>query len=243
VNTNNIKGKTKKSATIFSNDPQKPKSQISLSGLVKQYISVEPGSRVLFKGYAGDKIKKKLTITSLEEQPLKITNITSTVEDKIKYKLKTIEKGKEYSLEIKTRSGIKESFTGKLVLKTNSPKKPQLDISVMGKVQSQIKVAPQFVYFGVIDTSKEGINPNSLKRTVMISNARGDGLTIEKIEPSDDWISTDTQTDQEGKKYSIVIKLDKNKLPKGKFEGKIKIHTKHKKTSEVADVIIEGKAI
>jgi len=72
----------------------------------------------MLKGYAGDKIKMKLTITSLEEQPLKITNITSTVDDKIKYKLKNIQKGKEYSLEIKTRSGIKESFTGKLVLRT-----------------------------------------------------------------------------------------------------------------------------
>ena len=38
----------------------------------------------MLKGYAGDKIKVKLTITSLEEQPLKITDITSTIKDKIK---------------------------------------------------------------------------------------------------------------------------------------------------------------
>ena len=197
----------------------------------------------MLKGYAGDKIKIKLTITSLEEQPLKITDITSTIEDKIKYKLKTIEKEKVYSLEIKTRSGIKESFQGKVVLKTNSLEKPQLDISVMGKVQSEIKVAPNLVFFGIIDTSKERIDPNSLKRTIMVSSARGDGLSIKKIEPSADWISTDTQTDQEGEKYSIIIKLDKNRLPKGKFQEKIKIGTKYKKTSEIADVIIQGKII
>jgi hypothetical protein len=197
----------------------------------------------MLKGYAGDKIKKKLTITSLDEQPLKIMDITSTIEDKIKYKLKTIEKDKAYSLEIKTRSGIKESFRGKVVLKTNSPKKPQLDISVMGKVQSQTKLAPQFIYFGIIDTSKEVIDPNSLKRAVMVNTIKGDDLVIENIEPSADWISTDTQTDQKGEKHTIFIKLDKNKLPKGKFREIIKIHTKHKKTSEVADVIIEGKII
>ncbi len=197
----------------------------------------------MLKGYAGDKINKILNITSLEEQPFKITDITSTLEDKIKYKLKTIKEGQEYSLEIKTRSGIKESFSGKLVLKTNSPKKPQLDISVMGKVQSQIKVAPQFIYFGIIDTSKEVVSPNSLKRAVMVNKMKGDGLVIEKIEPSSDWITTEIETKQEGEKYNIVIKLDKNKLPKGKFEEKIKIHTKYKKTSEVAYVIIEGKVI
>lgn len=196
----------------------------------------------MLKGYAGDKIKEKLTITSLDEQPLKITDITSTIEDKIKYKLKTKEKGKVYSLEIKTRSGLKESFGGKVVLKTNSSKNPQLNISVMSRVQSQIK-APNLVFFGIIDTSKEVIDPNSLKRTIMVSSARGDGLSIKNIEPSADWISTDTQTNQKGKKYTIFIKLDKNKLPKGKFREKFKIHTKYKKTSEVADVIIEGKVI
>ena len=197
----------------------------------------------MLKGYAGDKIKKKLTITSLEEHPFKITDITSTVEDKIKYKLKTVEKGKAYSLEIKTRKGMKESFQGKVVLKTNSQKKPQLDISIIARVQSEVMVAPQFVHFGVIDTSKEVIDPNSLKRTIMVSSARGDGLRIGKIEPSADWISADTQTDQKGKKYTIFIKLDKHKLPKGKFQEKIKIRTKYKKTSETADVIIQGKII
>jgi hypothetical protein len=197
----------------------------------------------MIKGYEGDKIKKKLTITSLEEHPFKITDITSTVEDKIKYKLKTVEKGKAYSLEIKTRKGMKESFQGKVVLKTNSQKKPQLDISIIARVKSEVMIAPQFVYFGVIDTSREGMDPNNLKRAVMVSSVRGDGLSIEKIKPSAGWITAEVENNQKGEKYSIIIKLGKNKLPKGKFKEKIKIHTKYKKTSEVADVIIEGRVI
>lgn len=201
-----------------------------------------PSTQVMLKGFAGDKVKNKVTITSLEEQPFKITDITSTIEDKIKYKLKTMEKEKVYSLEIKTRSGIKESFQGKVVLKTNSLKKPQLDIFVMGKVQSQIKT-PNLVFFGIIDTSKEVIDPNSLKRTIMVRSTRGDGLSIKKIEPSTDWITAEAENNQKGEKYSIIIKLDKNRLPKGKFQEKIKIRTKYKKTTETADVIIQGKII
>lgn len=202
-----------------------------------------PSTQVMLKGFAGDKVKNKVTITSLEEQPFKITDITSTIEDKIKYKLKTMEKEKVYSLEIKTRSGIKESFQGKVVLKTNSQKKPQLDISIIARVQSEVMVAPQFVYFGVIDTSKEVIDPNSLKRTIMVRSTRGDGLSIKKIEPSTDWITAEAENNQKGEKYSIIIKLDKNRLPKGKFQEKIKIRTKYKKTTETADVIIQGKII
>lgn len=138
ISTKNKKGKLKQSATVFSNDPQKPKTKIFINGSIKQLITVKPGSRVMLQGYAGDKISKKVTITSLEEKPFEITDITSTIEDKIKYKLKKIEKDKEYSLEIKTRSGIKESFRGKVVLKTNSQKKPEIDIFVMGKVQGKV---------------------------------------------------------------------------------------------------------
>ncbi len=135
ISTKNKKGKLKQNATVFSNDPQKPKTKIFINGSIKQLITVKPGNRVLLQGHVGDKISKKVTITSLEEQPLEITDITSTIDDKIKYKLKNIQKGKKYSLEIKTRLSIKEPFHGKVVLKTNSRKKPEIDIFVVGKVQ------------------------------------------------------------------------------------------------------------
>ena len=172
-----------------------------------------------------------------------MTEITSDIDDKIKYKLKNIQKGEKYSLEIKTRSGIKESFQGKIVLKTNSQKKPEIDLFVYGKLLSTIKVSPQYLYYGIIDNSKEVINPKSLKRTVLVNEIRGDGLTIEKIEPSRDWIITETKTNQKGKQYAIVISLNKEKLPKGQFREKIDIHTKDEIKSSVVSVIIEGKII
>jgi len=96
-----------------------------------------------------------MTISSLEEQPFKITDITSTVEDQIKYNLKTIENGKAYSLEVKTRSGMTESFRGKVMLKTNSEKIPTLSIVVIGKVVSEVQVVPQFIFLdSLIPTGK-----------------------------------------------------------------------------------------
>jgi len=166
--------------------------------------------------------------------------ITSTIEDKIKHKLKNKKKGKEYSLEIETLSGIEESFKGNVTLKTNSQKKPKIELHIMGKVKKRVKIAPQYLHFGIIDTQKETTDPESLKRTVMLSGVRGDDLIIEEIETSSDWITTETETNQKGEKYTIVVVLDKNKLLKGKFKEKVKIHTKNKKFSETADIIIEG---
>jgi len=218
VDTKNKRGRLNQIANIFSNDPQNPKTKIAIMGSIKHYISVTPSTRLLLQGYHGDKIIKKVTITSHEEQPLKITDITSTIDDKIEYDLKPIEKGKEFSFEIKTPLGIKESFKGKVTLKTNSQKKPKLEL-------------------------KETIDPKSLKRTVTINKVGGNDLILEKIEPSSDWIMTEIETNQKGEKYTIVINLDKNKLLKGKFKEKVKIHTKHKRSSEVTDIILKGKVI
>jgi hypothetical protein len=230
-------------ATIFSNDPQDTETKISITASVKQHISIEPSTKVLLQGYYGDKITQEVTIVSLEEQALNITNITSDIDSKIKYKLKTVKNGKKFGLEIKTRSGLKDSFQGKVTLETNSQKKPKLELSVMGKVQKEIKVTPQSLYFGIIDTKMKTIDPKSLERTVMVSVIRGDDIIIEKIEASSDWIMAEKESTRKGEEYTIIIKLDRNKLPKGEFKEKITIHTKNKKISEVADVIIEGKVL
>ncbi len=244
IDTKNKKGRLNQSAIIFSNDPRKPKTTISISGIIiRQYISVEPSAGLLFKGYTGDKISEKVTISSLEKKPFKITDITSTIEDKIKYTLKTLEKGKVYGLEVKTRSGMTESFHGEMMLKTNSKKIPAFSIIVIGEVVSEVRVTPQFVFLGLIDTSREVIDSNSLNRTVMLSTTRGYGFSIEKIEPSVDWITTDTEIKYNRKVYTISIKLDKDKLPKGNFKEQIKVRTKCNKRSEVADITIKGKVI
>ena len=72
---------------------------------------------------------------------------------------------------------------------------------------------------------------------------RGNDLILEKIEPSSDWIMIEAEIDQKGKKHTIIIRLDKNKLPMGKFKEKITIHIKYREISEVVDVILEGKVI
>jgi len=240
VNTKNRKGKFRHDATIWSDDPQMPTTKISISGFVKQYLSVQPSTRLRLQGYYGDKSKREVIITSLEEKPLMITDITSDIEDKIKYKLKTIQKGKAYSLEIETPSGIKDSFQGKVVLKTNHQKKPEIELFVMGKLKNEVKVAPAYLYYGVIDTSKEVTDPKSLKRTAMVSRFRGDNLIIQKIETSRDWITTEIETNEKGKKYTVVISLDKDKLPKEKFRENVAVYTKYGEKYEVVNIIIEA---
>ena len=80
------------------------------------------------------------------------------------------------------------------MLATNIQKKPEIELFVIGKLEKELKVAPPYLYFGIIDTNKEVIDSKSLKRTVLVSRVRGDGLSIEKIEPSVNWVATEIET-------------------------------------------------
>ena len=193
-------------------------------------------------GFYGDSAKQKLTITSLVDDPLTITDVSSSIDDKIEYDLKTEKKDKEYSLEIKTLSGIEEPFRGTVILKTTSEKKPQITISVMASVMKEIRVAPEYLYFGIINKDRD-LDEKSLQRTTVISQMRKDDLKIKTIETSQDWIKTAVDTNQEGKQYTVTISLDKDKLPQGKFREIVSIHTQSKEKPEVSRIIVEGKVL
>ena len=178
---------------------------------------------------------------SEEEQPLEILETSSSLEDTIAYKLTTIKQGKSYSLEITTPSGLKESFRGQIHLKTNSQKKPNIELTVIGLVQKEIKAAPPYLYFGVIDTSIKNSDQKRLTRTVQISRVRGTALTIEKVVSNSDYIKTEVAKSPSGENYSLAITLLADNLQKGVLKEEIKVHTKYNTTSEIITVFVEAK--
>ena len=209
--------------------------------MLKNYITVSPGVQIQLRGFAGDTPAKTVTITSQEEQPLEILETSSSLEDTIAYKLTTIEKGKSYSLEITTPSGLKEAFRGQIRLKTNSTKKPLIELAVMGIVQKQIMAAPQYLYFGVIDTSAKNSDQKRLTRTVQVSNAAGNAFTIEKVASNPDRIKTEIVTGTNGTSHSLGITLVTDNLQKGILKEEVKVHTQHDTTTEIITVFVEAK--
>jgi hypothetical protein len=125
----------KQIATVFSNDPHNPVTKVSTIVSIKPYIDVVPGTRVFLQGSSGEMLTREVTIVSHEDRAVTIKKITSDIDDKIEYRLQTVKAGKEYRLEIKTRSGLTDVFRGKIIMETDSQKKPTLELSVMSGVQ------------------------------------------------------------------------------------------------------------
>jgi hypothetical protein len=177
----------------------------------------------------------------VEDEPFIITGVTSDIEDKIKYKLKTKKKGREYILEIRNRSKEEGTFRGKIKLETSSKKKPLITINVSGRLQKEVTIVPLTVSFGTIDTTKKNFNAAKLTKSFKLIDVRGDGMTIKKIKTGSDWITTKTEIHRKGKMNTIIVTLDKDELPKGQFNERIKIRTSYKK--KYLEVDVKGEVI
>ena len=230
-----------KSAAVYSNDPKKPTARISLTCLVKQYVTIKPSDRINMVGFEGDKLSHQVTIEAVEEDPLEITNVSSNVDEKIKYELKAVEKGKKYTLEVKNKSTEEGFIRGNISLQTSSSNKPVINLPLYVKLQKELVVKPNTLAFGKINLAGEGDLQRRLTKKVMVKKNRGEDLSIKKIEPSADWIMTEQVTKQEGKQYRIIITLDKDKMPKGPFDEKVEIKTNGQKEPLV--VAVKGEVI
>lgn len=204
---------------------------------------MKPSTRVTLKAYHGEKAAQQLIIASMVDEPFTITELSSSIDDKIEYKLTPVVKDKEYRLDIKTRSGIEESYRGKISLKTSNKKKPQIDIMVAASAETALRVSPQYFYFGIIDTSKEAADPGSLQRTALLHEVRDNIVTIKDIKTSKEWITAAADTKEKGKGYTITIKLNKDKVPKGNFRETVTINTESEKKSDAVILVVEGKVI
>ncbi len=191
-------------------------------------------------GYEGDDLKQTITITATEGQEFDITEVKTDLTDKITHKLKTVKKGKEYTLDVATLSRNEGVIRGQIELKTTSDKKPSIVIPVFVKIQGEVEVTPSSLYFGKIDASGTA-SPEMLTKSVVLKKVRGDELDIKKVKGSSSWIKTKTETNEKGTHYTVVIALDKDKMPKGKFDEKVEIKTNKKK--EPLIVSIKGEVI
>ena len=225
-----------KTAVVTSNDPNTPSTSVTLSCFVKDYISIKPNNRFNLTGYEGDELNQKLTITATEGQEFDITEVKTDLTDKIKYKLETVQKGKEYTLEVTSLTKEEGFARGQIEMKTTSQKKPSIIFPVFVKIQSEVEVKPASLYFGKIDTGSGPVNPEILTKSVVLRMARGNDLDIKKVSESGNWIKAKTETNEKGVQYTVVITLDKNKLPKGKFDEKIEIKTNKKKEPLIVSI-------
>ena len=138
MNTKGYRGAIQKTATVKTNDPDKPQFVLRIKGMVKAHIFIS--SRYIFlRGSEGQSVTRAAEIRAESDKPLELTPADFNLEGKLEYTIEEVEKGRRYKLQFKSIPGPGQSYSGTLKLKTNYPEKPEITFIIRGIFKKQAK--------------------------------------------------------------------------------------------------------
>jgi hypothetical protein len=222
-----VRGRFNKTASIHTNDPKHPKLTISLSGIIKQYVVLEPGSRVFLKGSHGEQVVKEINISSNVENtevPFAVTNLESDIDDKITYKWEKTEEEGKYLIQVwkNPKLPVSNSF-GSLTIHTNVEQVPTKTIQVQVTTKGDLIVRPTILNFGSIPDPAATKLEEPLQKTLTIAKNKGE-FEIENITFSTDGYRARIDPLKLGQTYKVTV--DFFPKPGGKnYMGEMVIHT------------------
>jgi hypothetical protein len=121
--------------TVHTNHPKQKIVQIPVSGFVRPVVATTPPNADFGKIQIKEPLKKALNIRNFATEPIKVTSVDPSLPKGIETKLETLEEGREYQVRIILNPELaKGPFLGKLVIHTDSPKVPTLEVEVKGIV-------------------------------------------------------------------------------------------------------------
>jgi hypothetical protein len=121
--------------TVHTNHPKQKIVQIPVSGFVRPVVATTPPNADFGRIEIKEPIRKALNIRNFATEPIKVTSVDPSLPKGIDAKLETLEEGREYQVRIVLNPELaKGPFLGKLVIHTDSPKVPTLEVEVKGIV-------------------------------------------------------------------------------------------------------------
>ena len=222
-----VRGRFSKSASIHTNDPKHPKLTVTLSGSIKSYVVLEPGSRIFLKGSYDEQVVKGLTVYSnvdTPENPFAITKLESDIDDKITYKLEKTEEEGKYLIQVwkNPKLPVSNSF-GSLFIHTNIEQAPKKVVQVQVTTKGDLIVRPTILNFGSVPDPVGQKLEKPLQKTLTIAKNKGE-FQIENITFSTDGYRAKIESLKEGQNYKVTVDF----FPEAggqNYMGEMVIHT------------------
>jgi hypothetical protein len=208
MNLKGYQGSIKKSATVFTNDPQNPRPVLVLQGNIKAIVDVRPANNIAFRGLADQQTEKIVDFVGTSK-PFKIQKVESNLEDKVSYKVETVVEGKHYRLKI-TNTLKQGNYNGFVKCYTDVPEKPEIQIRVSGYIEGDISVKPLTVLVGKFAAQQ----PVRTGKVLVVSN-RNKPFQIKKLTYDEKLIQVKQEPLAKEPGFSLEITPNMDNLPAG----------------------------
>jgi hypothetical protein len=175
LNLKGYQGDIKKTATVFSNDPQNGKLVVVMQGKVKSLIEVRPTATITFRGLADQLHDNVLDIAATPPHKFQIEKTETNLEGKIAFAVETAQAGTQYQLKVSNQAK-QGNYSGFIKIYTDLPQKPDLVIRVSGYIEGDISVKPLTLVVGKLAAQQ----PVRVGK-VLITNNRGKPFKVTKL--------------------------------------------------------------
>lgn len=120
--------------TIHTNHPKQKLVQIPVSGFVRPVMAVTPPVADFGKVELKEPLRRALNVRNFASEPIKITGLDQSLAG-VEAKVEPIEDGREYEVFVTLKPELgKGPFNGKLMIRTDSPKSPLIEVELKGTV-------------------------------------------------------------------------------------------------------------
>ena len=248
LKTESFSGPIDKKVSVFTNDPENPKLQLSVKANVKPYIVVTPGF-ARFNYVRGEEIGTiAQTVWAEDVEGLEITEIKTPYDHlQVSFREATEAEhhekgqGRQWRVEV----GLDEdapvgALRDYLEIRFNHPKQKFAKIPISGFVRPRQHITPEKIDLGKLEGD---FLP--LRHTFHLSSFVTERIDLTTVETGHDAISAEVQQSpndrDKGYRFRIVLTIGPD-MPKGEFDTKVKIHTTDSQ-SPVVELPVRGTVI
>lgn len=171
---------------------------MKVDGTVIALIEVKPSPHVIFRG-----MPEQLSETSVDlvapAETFHITNMESSLADRIDYKLETVTEGKHYRLRVSNKANA-GSYGGHIRLRTDLSLKPEVLVRVNGFIEGAVSVKPQAILIGKLSATQ----PERMGKVVVTSN-RSQPFKITRLSYDENLLSVVQEPLENGAGFSLEV--------------------------------------
>lgn len=216
-------------AVVHLSDPKKPRVTLTMTGVVRQSIVVQPTPDVVVSLYQDQSAERRLTIVNRDDRPLTVkglrvagTHFTAV--------LKTLEAGKTYEVVVTVPSGLDAGqHQESLILDTDHPRIGQMHVGVSVFVKKNLYISPEAIDFGQVSLEQvQAVSaaPVTLQTTTI--RKREGNFTITSMTTDVPGVRLDRSPSGSSQVFGINVRLDPNRVKRGTLAGIVRIETDDK---------------
>jgi hypothetical protein len=177
-------GPQHKVVTVESNDPKQPQFALTLRGVAGVALDVQPPRIMQGQLPAGSQPTNELQVSGQGDTPFQIIALEAT-SDRLQASVETVETGHLYRVRVwPTQPLAPGQLDANLVIRTDHPQRPTLEVPVVFMVSTDITVAPRELVFPTV--SEEPVT-----RYIIVRAAEGQTFQIANVETPNPEIKTE----------------------------------------------------